>query len=958
MQRSSRRHALLLVTFALMLSGITLPLAAQTGGTIRGRVTAANARALPDVQVSIVGTSRGALTNSRGEFVIVNVPAGQHSVRARMLGFSATDKAVGVQVGQTATVDFQLAETAIALDEIVVTGTAGQARRREVGNSIAQINVAQVAEPVQDANTLLQGRSAGVNVVQAGGSMGSGASIRLRGNTSVALSNQPLIYIDGVRVRSDAYPKNVPSTGYEGRSANVTPSPLSDVNPEDIERVEILKGAAATTLYGTEAAAGVIQIFTKRGHTGAPQWTAELDQGFVQLRPFAPAGVDPADAQARSAEYLYIDPWLRNGRRQQYALSVQGGAEESRYFVSGSFSDNQGVLPLDWEEKYTLRANLSFRPMRDVQMEVNTSYNNSDMQQTPAGNNAHGLTLNAFRRDRNYFGSEDVEKISQALDYEIMNYIDRVVLGGTVHYTPTERLVNRLTVGLDRANMELRNLRPYLFFAAPEGIISNKRWSGETLTLDYVGNLHLQLPRGIASTFSWGAQAATTDESEVEGYSERFPGPGDPTVTSGAIRLAFERRERVTNAGVFLQNLFGFKDRYFLTAGLRVDGNSAFGSDFGLQPYPKVSASWVLSEEPWWSDRLGDWKLRAAYGAAGRAPGAFDAVRTWQAAGWGGVPAFQPLNLGNPDLGPERTAEMEIGFDASLLRGRAGLDVTYYDAKTSDALFRVRQPPSEGSWASQLANVGEIRNTGLEVSLNTTLMDRPGFGWKAGVTAALTRSEVLSLGGAPEFQLGTFGWIVEGQPAMVQRANRITNPDAIANPVIETDHYYGPNEPTHTFGLNTALELPYGVQLSARGEYMGGHYIFDNASYQALSRAVRWPTCFAAYELIDAGRAAELTAKQRGMCQRQFLQDDFLIYPGDFFKLRDVTVRIPVGRLVPGASRATLALSGANWLSWRRDFPVFDPEMTGNSGFNAPVREISEHIPSPASFTASLRVSF
>lgn len=223
---------------------------------------------------------------------------------------------------------------------------------------------------------------------------------------------------------------------------------------------------------------------------------------------------------------------------------------------------------------------------------------------------------------------------------------------------------------------------------------------------------------------------------------------------------------------------------------------------------------------------------------------------------------------------------------------------------------------------------------------------------------ATTNSEVLSLGGAPEFQVGTFGWIVEGQPVMVQRANRITNPDEIADPVVEKDHYFGPNAPTHTIGVSTGFDLPYGLHLSGRGEYMGGHYIYANASYQALSRAVRWPTCFGAYELIDAGRQGELTAQQRGMCQRQFIQDDFFVYPADFFKMRDVTLRIPVGRFVRRASNASLALSGANWFSWRRDFPVFDPEMTGNEGFNSPVREISEHIPAPATFTASLRVVF
>jgi len=176
----------------------------------------------------------------------------------------------------------------LGLDEIVVTGTAGAARRREVGNSVARIDLAQVDEPVANVEQLLQSRTPGLVINESAGMTGAGAQIRLRGSVSVSQSNQPLIYIDGIRVKSDAYKKNVPPADFSGRSGNVTASPLADINPEDIERIEVIKGAAATTLYGTEAAAGVIQIFTRRGASGAPRWTIQVDQGFNRLRPFSP----------------------------------------------------------------------------------------------------------------------------------------------------------------------------------------------------------------------------------------------------------------------------------------------------------------------------------------------------------------------------------------------------------------------------------------------------------------------------------------------------------------------------------------------------------------------------------------------------------------------------------------------------------------------------------------------
>src|SRR5690606_21392604 len=358
------------------------------------------------------------------------------------------------------------------LDEVVVTGTAGQARRREIGNSISQINLSEVNEPLRDVSEILQGRAAGVQVQGSAGSIGAGSSIRLRGTNSVALSNQPLIYVDGVRINSDAYPSNGPM-GQGNRGPNVQASPLSDINPNDIERVEVIKGAAATTLYGTEAAAGVVQIFTKRGSRGAPQWTAQVTQGMARLLPFAPDVPMDTGFDYGQSKYMFLDPWLRDGHLQTYSLSVTGGAESLQYFVSGALDNNKGVLPNDAEQKYVVRGNFTFDPIQNLSLQWNTSYTNSDLSQTPSGNNAHGLTLNAYRRNANYFGSYEKTAIDGALDQEVDTHIDRLIMGGTVTYQPFETFVNRLTVGYDMANQEARNLRPYGFFAVPEGVISD-----------------------------------------------------------------------------------------------------------------------------------------------------------------------------------------------------------------------------------------------------------------------------------------------------------------------------------------------------------------------------------------------------------------------------------------------------------------------------------------------------
>jgi hypothetical protein len=273
------------------------PATAQEQGRITGQVVVARSLApVASVQISLVGTQQGAIGDEDGRFVILNVAPGTHRVRAERIGYESVTQEVTVSAGETVVLTLELAVEALRLDEVIVTGTAGSARRREIGNSIAVINMADVVAPTANVDQLLQSKAPGVLVSQGNGSVGSGAQIRLRGAVSVSQSNQPLIYIDGVRVRSQSYARNQQASFGAGRGNNVTASPLNDINPNDIARIEVIKGSAASTLYGTEAAAGVIQIFTKRGASGAARWTMQIDQGFNRLLPFAP------DVDVRPAE--------------------------------------------------------------------------------------------------------------------------------------------------------------------------------------------------------------------------------------------------------------------------------------------------------------------------------------------------------------------------------------------------------------------------------------------------------------------------------------------------------------------------------------------------------------------------------------------------------------------------------------------------------------------------------
>ena len=946
----SLRRGLIIAMLALASSPPAAPLSAQgSTGTLRGQVT----RTSPDgpvtgAQVFVVGTRVGGVTDAQGRYTFTGVPAGTQTVRVIALGFHPLTKTVVVAAGQTATLDFVVATAPVSLDEVVVTGTAGSARKREVGNSIGQVKTSEAPEVTSNVSNMLAGRVAGVTVAGNTGNSGSGAAIRLRGTTSVALTNQPLVYVDGVRTRSDEYPRNGIFTGTTQRGANAYGSPINDINPEDIDRVEIVKGAAAATLYGTDAAAGVIQIFTKRGSQGAARWQAQFNTGINKLQKF---GTD-------SVPLLYMDPFVRNGVRYGGNLQVAGGAgDATRYLVSGGGDYTEGVLPNDNEKKYQLRTNVDFVPIPKLAMSFSSAYTNNLVSQTPAGNNAQGITLNAFRQNRNYFGTADPDTIRQVLMQDLKSNIDRIILGTTITATPVTNFSSRFTAGWDRAAIDNRNVRPYGFPNAPLGVIQDQRWANNTLSTDWVNSYDFNATRALKITASAGIQYVNSSVSDAVAYSENFPSPSDPTVASGALKNADENRQRVITGGAFGQALFGLHDRYFLTVGARIDGNTAFGTDFGFEVYPKVSGSWVVSEESFWPQSLGSLKLRAAYGAAGRAPTAFAAVQTWSPVGWGGQPAVRPNNYGNKDLGPERTSELELGFDEIALSGRLNVEFTYFDATTTDAIFNVRTVPSNGFLNNILKNVGEMKKSGIEVAVTGTIVDRPTFGVNAGLNLSTNHSEVVSLGGAPAFSVGNFGWVIEGQPAPVIRGKVIRNPDAVGvAPDTASNYAFGPSQPTKIIGGSLSIRTWRNISIAARGEYQAGAYINEDASYQAISRSVLWPTCFGAY----AKQAAQqpLTVKETLMCIPANARQEMFIFKADFFKIRDITLTIPLGRAIPRSTNSSLVFSAQNIFRHNYGMPMFDPEMSGNDGFNPTVRYISEHIPAPATFLTSLRISF
>jgi outer membrane cobalamin receptor len=853
-----------------------------------------------------------------------------------------------VTVGQNAaTVNFQLQSRPLDLDAVVVTGSAGPTAVREVGHAIAQLSTKDIKEPVVTFDQMLMAKIPGVVVIPSTGLSGSGAKIRLRGSSSVALSNQPLVYVDGVRIRSDGYPKNVPAFGERNRSNNDTPSPLNDINLADVERVEVVRGPAATTLYGTEAATGVIQIFTKRGVSGRTVWNTQVDGGVSSVRPYGPD----------DEPYIRLEPWLRNAVSAGYALSASGGSDV-RYHVSSSYRDSEGVLPNDSEKRLTLRGNFDFVPVPKLAFSWSSALTINNITNTAQGPNNQGLTQNVYRGSSSAIGSEGKESLDRILAWDLSTGINHAISGLTMVLSPGGASSHTLTFGYDRAESDMRSLRPFGYVFTPQGILAQERWLSTTTTADYLGRTRFGMRGNSAITLAWGAQSIATRVTSLAGFAEGFAGPGEPTLSSGAVTFSAESRVKAVIAGAFAQATFDHRDKLFLTAGMRVDGSSSFGTDFGLQPFPRLSASYIVSDENFWPGSLGIMKLRAAYGQAGRAPRVFDADRTWAAVGFDGKPAYLPASMGNSKLGPERSAETEIGFDASRSDDRLRAQFTWYRRDTHEALLPVAQPPSLGFLTPQLENVGLLRTSGLELALGVTTRAPLNSSLDLGIDFALNRTKAVDLGGNPDFVLSESAWIRQGEPTPVLIGPLIRNPSEIADPDMVQGHVFGPNMPTRVIGVHSALRLIGGTELGVRVEYQGGNYLFDNASGTLFANGVH-PLCNAAYAAKAAGTPELLNAWERIYCNPASAPSNGPVVRGDFARLRDLSVTMPVPGRLMRARNASITFAARNLTLWKNsDLGVFDPEMGGREGMFAPVRTIELSVPTAAAFSIAVRATY
>lgn len=1019
LQTSRRLYSKWVTRFGALAAAVlfTIPVTAQQTGSVTGTVVDKSGRApLNGVQVSVDGTQRGSLTDARGRYTITGVPAGARTVRATYIGYRTETSPVTVAAGQAATLNFEMGISAVSLDEVVVTGTAGAAAKKELGATIATVNVANVQDkvPVADVGSVLQSRIPGLRSVGTVGGVGASRDLRIRGTSSFSLRQRPVIYVDGVKIDSNQAEWGSMGTSCCSYSGGAAMDRLSDINPNDIDRIEVIKGAAAGTLYGTEATNGVIQIFTKKGRSDSPpRWTAQVTTGMQRYREnfqtkLYPQFNGPDGTQAQDANKSLIE----NGPYMGADLTVQGGGQSMTYFVSGGYTNEEGSVQPNWMKRGNLRVNMHWLAGERLSFDVTSAYTRNRIFELQSGNNWTSLVGNAVLGvpyqactkggsctdgHARPFGEPwvPVASIKQMENFDDTN---RWTGSVTANYNARSNFTNKFQIGLDAVNEERSRLQPFghPYTYRPAGEKGKGYRNFRSVTADYLGALSFEeiLPK-LSTKVSFGAQGFQTVDQRNMAVGQDFAAPGVTTVRGGTIKTSDEFYEETVQVGFFGQNRFAYDDKLFLTTGVRVDGNSAFGDNYGFQVYPNVQLSYDLSNESFKPSFFSNLRLRGAVGTAGQAPGAFDKFLTFTPFTTGDdLSAVRAATGGNQELGPERSMEIETGFEAGFWNDRIGLDFSVYRRTTKDAILSVGQAPSVAFGSSPRQNVGEILDQGYEASLRVTAIESSKLRWSTDVRVDGNHNEITDLGMEADTAVRRRGALRLGFPVRTLFNFDICNERYVEkgacrnaqgyNPTTrdftrtDTTVYFGKTLPD--FNLSWSNEITvgafrvYGLMTLEQGAWFGNSDRPYRANfrtgdeYLSLLAPAGSPLCATQWASGAQGvRYDDNYASGRKWCQT-VASDSFYnkwrrvssTDKRDNVRIREVSLGYSVPESISakfGLSRTMINLAAQN-LQWWDDCHCVDPNMTylGGADFGETAGFLA--MPQPRMFKLSVRTTF
>jgi TonB-linked SusC/RagA family outer membrane protein len=986
-------------------------------GSISGQVTDSATHSPlqgSEVYLTAVGAApnartQGAITNGSGRYTITGVPAGEVQVRVRMIGYEPMQRRVTVRDGAATVVDFALGQALLRLNQVVVTGVAGGVERRAIGNVVETVSAADVlatGAPVLNVEQTLSGRTAGLIVLPPTGQVGTGAQMHVRGVSSMALSNDPIVYIDGVRMDADAQQG-------PGQRGGAGVGRLNDINPDDIESIEVIKGPAAGTIYGTQASNGVIQIITKKGKAGAPVWNfmARVGTNWMQNgggRTQNTYALDPKTNTIVSENIWnnYISrgngPIFGAGLAQGYNLSLTGGTDAIRYFASLGRDDDVGVVPWNYQRKLSARANLDIPVNTAFKLSFSASYvpdvvrlAQGSINSDPFSNLIWGspLTLNAPQQG--FFAAPpSVERqiVSRADN-------DRTTTSMTATYFPFTWLTNRLVVGIDynsESNWTLIPLQP-LGAASVLGSTGTGSKSvdevGRTFTtVDYSASAKYGTER-LRLTSSFGFQYYNSVVHDINATGVTFPATPITTVSGGATTTGSETYAANSEVGLYLEQQIAWRDRLFVTVAVRGDNNSAFGSQYKAAYYPKISAAWVLSEESFFKVKpVNELRLRFAYGAAGTQPGTFDATRTYSPdVGYKDQPALVPNAIGNPTLQPERSTELESGFESSLFGNRLELIYSHYSRVINHAIVNEPVPPSNGFPGNQVVNIGKVNAWGDELSATFHAVRGRNFSWDVGTQLSDNANQIKDLGpfkfltvgqgGQGQNRLGfsiadVFMYKVLGATISPTTGAVLTSTcdGGTGNQGLEQGGapvacssaprvLWGHSQPSWQAGLNNTFTLWRDLRLSVRIEGNGGMWNDDTEIRALHNLGLSMPVILHNDPIVQAYRAIDPDATGTflgGFLRLREVAGAYTMSP----RLAKTWFRANAATLSVGARNLVMLWTAANGWNTRRDGQVtvpvanmkaWDPEQRGVGQLSGGYQTI---LPPTANATLTIRLTY
>jgi len=751
-----RRGALLLVL--AIVSPFALA-AQQVTGTVSGRVTDASVgRGLPDVAVLVTGSRLGTLTGPNGEYTISGVPVGARTLTIRRIGYQPTTETVTVVPGATATADVALHVSAVNLSEVVVTGTGTATEKRKVGTNIATIDSSLISRAqATTVDQAMQGKIPGAQITQNSGSPGGGGiSVRLRGVNSFISGSDPLYIVDGVIVDNES--GQLADLGGRSNPQNR----LADLNPDDIEHIEIIRGAAAAALYGSRANNGVVQIFTKRGTSGKPRFTSTTRWGTSQLRQQQPFNFYPFDVNGLPiTRFNYQDDIFHRAPSWEQDVTVEGGNDQTRYFMSGNFANEDGIMRSTSSRRTGARVNLQQQLTPTLVANVTSNYINTNNEIQAFGEqNDYGIMGSLFFAPTNvdFRPINGVYPLPPALGTNPLLAIDRIrnpqsierFIGSTkLTWTPLSNLLFDYTIGLDNVGFTQNQFVPRnaVLGTAPlatgraQSVAENNRIVNQDALSSYtwrpMGSFDMRTTAGLNYT----SQRVRITSATANGLA-----PVGELVSAGSVFSAAQSDVQLRTLGFYGQHELAFRDRLFLNAAVRWDASSTFAPSERWQAFPKFSASYVaIDNRP---GALNNLRLRSALGWAGSQPGILNAYSqfvSFTQLPFAGRPGFvNDVTFGNPNLKNERAREWELGADVGFLGGRVSTEATYYNRLVSDLLF-FRPLPTSTGFSRQFFPIGTMSNKGVELLLRTTNVDNPNLQWTSTMTYAHNKNLVESL---------------------------------------------------------------------------------------------------------------------------------------------------------------------------------------------------------------------